>query len=231
MGAYFTTQIFEQSDSKEVVAEFSHGDVPFLNYYAGLKFLESFYFFTRANMLAYFYLFLVSNQNHPLVFSTVCDYDEDENGNSNNLNWGRPDLFGDIGLQFVPEDVKDKLKYYAQQIIQYNKKDDNFFFEYLLNNPYYIVNGDEYIDLQYFVNEQKKYIDEKNNASKSLLCPLAILTRRSKERQGGGDMYESMLEQVEDYVTRWFGNALYAITEKPTDKIDISSHVVVFESW
>ena len=93
-----------------------------------------------------------------------------------------------------------------------------------MNNPYYIVCGDEYIDLQYFVNE-------KNNASKALLCPLAILTRRSKERQGGGDMYESMLEQVEDYVTRWFGNALYATTEKPTDKIDISSHVVVLESW
>ena len=29
MGAYFTTQIFEPSDSKEVVAEFSHGDAPF----------------------------------------------------------------------------------------------------------------------------------------------------------------------------------------------------------
>ena len=42
MGAYFTTQIFEQSDSKEVVAEFSHGDVPFLNYYAG--FLNHFTF-------------------------------------------------------------------------------------------------------------------------------------------------------------------------------------------
>ena len=63
------------------------------------------------------------------------------------------------------------------------------------------------------------------------MCPLAILTRRSKERQGGGDMLEFMLEQVEDYVPRWFGNALYATTEKPTDKTDISSHVVVFESW
>ena len=81
MGAYFSTQIFEPSNSKEVVAEFSHGNVPFLNHYAGLKFLESFFFFTRANMLAYFYFFLVSNQDHPLVFSTVCDYDEDENGN------------------------------------------------------------------------------------------------------------------------------------------------------
>ena len=85
-----------------------------------------------------------------IVFSTVCDYDEDENGNSKNLDWGSPDLFGDIGLQFVPEDIKDKLKYFAQQIIQYNKKDDNFLFEYLLNNPYYIVCDDEYIDLQYF---------------------------------------------------------------------------------
>ena len=231
MGAYFSTQIFEPSNSKEVVAEFSHGNVPFLNHYAGLKFLESFFFFTRANMLAYFYLFLVSNQDHPLVFSTVCDYDEDENGNSKNLDWGRPDLLGDIGLQFVPEDIKDKLKYYAQQIMKSNKKEDNFFFEYLLNNPYYIVCGDEYIDLQYFVNEQKKYFDEKNNASSALLCPLAILTRRSKERQGGGDMYESMLEQVGDYVTRWFGREIYATTEKPTDKTDISSHVVVLEEW
>jgi len=63
MGAYFTTQIFEPLESKEVVAEFSHGQVPFLNHYAGLNFLESFYFFSRANMLAYFYLFLVSNQD------------------------------------------------------------------------------------------------------------------------------------------------------------------------
>ena len=62
MGAYFTTQIFEPSNSKEVVAEFSHGEVPLLNHYAGLKFLESFYFFSRANMLAYFYLFLVSTK-------------------------------------------------------------------------------------------------------------------------------------------------------------------------
>ena len=223
MGAYFTTQIFEPSNSKEVVAEFSHGNAPFLNHYAGLKFLESFYFFSQANMLAYFYLFLLSNQDHQLVFSTVCDYDQDENGNSKNLDWGRPDLWGDIGLKRIPEDIKEKLQYYAQQIMKYNKKEDNFFFEYLLNNPYYIVCGDEYIDLQYFVNEQK------NNASSALLCPLAILTRRSKECQGGGDMYESMLEQVEDYVTRWFGRELYATTEKPTDKTNISSHIVVLE--
>ena len=51
MGAYFSTQIFEPSNSKEVVAEFSHGNAPFLNHYAGLKFLESFYFFSQANML------------------------------------------------------------------------------------------------------------------------------------------------------------------------------------
>lgn len=223
MGAYFSTQIFEPSNSKEVVAEFSHGNAPFLNHYAGLKFLESFYFFSQANMLAYFYLFLLSNQDHQLVFSTVCDYDEDENGNSENLDWGRPDLFGDIGLKRIPEDIKEKLQYYAQQIMKYNKKEDNFFFEYLLNNPYYIVCGDEYIDLQYFVNEQK------NNASSALLCPLAILTRRSKERQGGGDMYESMLEQFEGYVTRWFGRKLYATTDKPTDKTNISSHIVVLE--
>ena len=223
MGAYFSTQIFEPSNSKEVVAEFSHGNAPFLNHYAGLKFLESFYFFSQANMLAYFYLFLLSNQDHQLVFSTVCDYDEDENGNSENLDWGRPDLFGDIGLKRIPEDIKEKLQYYAQQIMKYNKKEDNFFFEYLLNNPYYIVCGDEYIDLQYFVNEQK------NNASSALLCPLAILTRRSKERQGGGDMYESMLEQFEGYVRRWFGRKLYATTEKPTDKTNISSHIVVLE--
>lgn len=223
MGAYFTTQIFEPSNSKEVVAEFSHGNAPFLNHYAGLKFLESFYFFSQANMLAYFYLFLLSNQDHQLVFSTVCDYDEDENGNSKNLDWGRPDLWGDIGLKRIPEDIKEKLQYYAQQIMKYNKKEDNFFFEYLLNNPYYIVCGDEYIDLQYFVNEQK------NNASSALLCPLAILTRRSKECQGGGDMYESMLEQFESYVTRWFGRELYATTEKPTDKTNISSHIVVLE--
>lgn len=223
MGAYFTTQIFEPSNSKEVVAEFSHGNAPFLNHYAGLKFLESFYFFSQANMLAYFYLFLLSNQDHQLVFSTVCDYDEDENGNSENLDWGRPDLWGDIGLKRIPEDIKEKLQYYAQQIMKYNKKEGNFFFEYLLNNPYYIVCGDEYIDLQYFVNEQK------NNASSALLCPLAILTRRSKEHQGGGDMYESMLEQFEGYVTRWFGRELYATTEKPTDKTNISSHIVVLE--
>ena len=229
MGAYFTTQIFEPLESKEVVAEFSHGQVPFLNHYAGLNFLESFYFFSRANMLAYFYLFLVSNQDHPLVFSTVCDYDTDENRNSKNLDWGRPDLFGDIGLKRISEDIKEKLQYYAQQIMKYNKKGDNFFFEYLLNNPYYIVCGDEYIDLQYFVNEQKKYLDEKNNVSSALLYPLAILTRRSNECQGGGDMYESMLEQVEDYVTRWFGQEIYATTKKPTDKTDISSHVVVWE--
>lgn len=221
MGAYFTTQIFEPSNSKEVVAEFSHGNAPFLNHYAGLKFLESFYFFSQANMLAYFYLFLLSNQDHQLVFSTVCDYDKDENGNSKNLDWGRPDLWGDIGLKRIPEDIKEKLQYYAQQIMKYNKKEDNFFFEYLLNNPYYIVCGDEYIDLQYFINEQK------NNASSALLCPLAILTRRSKENQGGGDMYESMLEQFEGYVTRWFGRELYATTEKPTDKTNISSHIVV----
>ena len=221
MGAYFTTQIFEPSNSKEVVAEFSHGNAPFLNHYAGLKFLESFYFFSQANMLAYFYLFLLSNQDHQLVFSTVCDYDKDENGNSKNLDWGRPDLWGDIGLKRIPEDIKEKLQYYAQQIMKYNKKEDNFFFEYLLNNPYYIVCGDEYIDLQYFINEQK------NNASSALLCPLAILTRRSKEHQGGGDMYESMLEQFEGYVTRWFGRELYATTEKPTDKTNISSHIVV----
>lgn len=231
MGAYFTTQIFKPSDSKEVVAEFSHGEVPLLDHYAGLKFLESFYFFSRANMLAYFYLFLVSNQDHPLVFSTVCDYDTDENGNSENLDWGRPDLWGDIGLKRIPEDIKEKLQYYAQQIMNYSKKEENFFFEYLLNNPYYIVCGDEYIDLQYFVHEQKKYLDDKNDASFSLLCPLAILTRRSKERQGGGDMFESMLEQVDGYVTRWFGEALYATTEKPTGKTDISSHVVVLEEW
>lgn len=221
MGAYFSTQIFEPSNSKEVVAEFSHGNAPFLNHYAGLNFLESFYFFSQANMLAYFYLFLLSNQDYQLVFSTVCDYDTDENGNSKNLDWGRPDLFGDIGLKRIPEDIKEKLQYYAQQIMKYNKKEDNFFFEYLLNNPYYIVCGDEYIDLQYFVNEQK------NNASSALLCPLAILTRRSNECQGGGDMCESMLKQVEDYVTRWFGQEIYATTKKPTDKTDISSHVVV----
>ena len=139
------------------------------------------------------------------------------------MDWGRPDLFGDIGLKRIPEDIKEKLQYYAQQIMKYNKKEDNFFFEYLLNNPYYIVCGDEYIDLQYFVNEQK------NNASSALLCPLAILTRRSKERQGGGDMYESMLEQFESYVTRWFGRKLYATTDKPTDKTNISSHIVVLE--
>lgn len=223
MGAYFTTQIFEPSNSKEVVAEFSHGNAPFLNHYAGLQFLESFYFFSQANMLAYFYLFLLSNQDHQLVFSTVCDYDKDENGNSKNLDWGRPDLWGDIGLKRIPEDIKEKLQYYAKQIMKYNKKEDNFFFEYLLNNPYYIVCGDEYIDLQYFVNEQK------NNASSALLCPLGILTRRSKEHQGGGDMYESMLEQFEGYVTRWFGRELYATTEKPTDKTNISSHIVVLE--
>lgn len=223
MGAYFTTQIFEPSNSKEVVAEFSHGNAPFLNHYAGLNFLESFYFFSQANMLAYFYLFLLSNQDHQLVFSTVCDYDKDENGNSKNLDWGRPDLWGDIGLKRIPEDIKEKLQYYAKQIMKYNKKEDNFFFEYLLNNPYYIVCGDEYIDLQYFVNEQK------NNTSSALLCPLAILTRRSKEHQGGGDMYESMLEQFEGYVTRWFGRELYATTEKPTDKTNISSHIVVLE--
>lgn len=231
MGAYFTTQIFEPSNSKDVVAEFSHGEVPLLNHYAGLKFLESFYFFSRANMLAYFYLFLVSNPDHPLVFSTVCDYDTDENGNSENLDWGRPDLWGDIGLKRIPEDIKEKLQYYAQQIMNYHKKEENFFFEYLLNNPYYIVCGDEYIDLQYFVHEQKKYLDDKNDASAWVLCPLAILTRRSKERQGGGDMSESMLEKVEDYVARWFGHALYATTEKPTGKTDISSDVVVLEEW
>ena len=231
MGAYFTTQIFEPSNSKEVVAEFSHGEVPLLNHYAGLKFLESFYFFSRANMLAYFYLFLVSNPDHHLVFSTVCDYDRDENGNSENLDWGRPDLWGDIGLKRIPEDIKEKLKYYAQQIMNYHKKEENFFFEYLLNNPYYIVCGDEYIDLQYFVHEQKKYLDEKNDASLSLLCPLAILTRRSKERQGGGDMFDSMLEKMEDYTARWFGHTLYATTEKPTGKTNISSDVVVLDEW
>lgn len=224
MGAYFTTQIFESSDSKEVVAEFSHGDAPFLNHYAGLKFLESFYFKTRANMLAYFYLFLVSNQNHQVVFSTVCDYDQDENGNTN-LDWTRPDLFGDTGLQKVPTDIKEKLKYYAQQISNYKGSEINFFFEHLLHNPYYIVCGDEYIDLQYFVNEQIK------NTSSYLLCPLAILTRRSTECQGGGDMSNYMFKKAADYVARWFGKSIYATTEKPTDKMDISSHVAIVEEW
>ena len=44
-----------------------------------------------------------------------------------------------------------------------------------------------------------------------------------------GFMYKSMLEQFEGYVRRWFGRKLYATTEKPTDKTNISSHIVVLE--
>lgn len=106
----------------------------------------------------------------------------------------------------------------------------------------------QYINLSYFLSEAEK--DKRNY----LIDPLALLTRKNKESQGGGDFHFSVPVEDDskdnykvnksyepDLVASWFNSEIYLISEYEFDEKgnkekykgfkNISRKILVFEKW
>lgn len=233
MGAYYQTQI----KNKEGKIYTFHGE--YENHfsekgrYTFLKFLEHNLFANYQKIAVYLWLML--NENEKFIVNEICDYDEDE-------KW-----FSDY------EELQE------EKPVLPSREENSVYFDlvkYMIENHItpkvdgIIINEGrkEYIDLSYFLSEAEK------NKKNYLIDPLALLTRKNKEKQGGGDFHFSA--PVEDgckeyykvnknyepeLVASWFNSEIHLISEYEFDKKEnkekyrsfknISRKILVFEKW
>lgn len=217
MGAYFTTQIFKPDDSRKIIMANPRYNHPLFRKSSGAKFMESFFFDSLINTITYSYLFKTTNEHNQVVLSTVCDGD-------NIGDWCIINLCIHHSIYIDDNHLLDELKHIANQVVENGRK-NSFLNHYLIENPFYLVCGTEYLDLQHIA-----MLSIRNN---DLVCPLSILTRRSISPSGGGDMSDNMFKQVNGWIGHWFGKPLYATNNKllVSDKDDITSKVVVYENY
>ena len=202
MGSYFTTQIFKLDDSLKIIMANPRYNHPLFRKSGGAKFMESFFFNSLINTITYFYLFKTTNEHNQVVVSTVCDGDKLG-------DWCISNLCIHHSIYIDDNHLLDELKHIANQVVE-NGRRNSFLNHYLVNNPFYLICGKEYLDLQHIA-----MLSMKND---SLVCPLAILTR---------------LKEVNGWIGHWFGKPLYATNHKllVADKEDITANVVVYEDY
>lgn len=181
----------------------------------GLKFLESFYF-KNAFTLSLLYLL---KENKKMIVNTVCDYDE-----KNTFSFQKK-FDEDLNL-----DEKEKEKI-LNIIYQINIKGKiNFIKKEFENGIIVCHKRKEYIILKEFFKKRGYVVD-----------PLALLTRSSKNSQGGGDFdveylpTEDFLENKyfnEDLVTAWKDRELTyleSLEEIPNNYKNISKEILIIE--
>ena len=181
----------------------------------GMKFLESFYC-KNAFTLSLLYLL---KENQKMIVNTVCDYDVE-----NTFSFQKK-FDEDLNLD---EKEKEKIFDIIYQVDIKGKK--NFCKAEFENGIIVCHKRKEYIILKEFFKKRGYVVD-----------PLALLTRSSKNSQGGGDFdveylpTEDFLENKyfnEDLVTAWKDRELTyleSLEEIPNNYKNISKEILIIE--
>lgn len=236
MGAYFG-KVIKKENKKEVVG-FNYKN---LNYdFQPLKFLETNFIENRQTQLLYNIFKSETDKDNKMLVNTICDYNNPNDFKHKCLVNGEIEISHKNSEKKINEFFNDfeKSKIMINEIM--NKSFDSYRqwgqntikkFENM-KKKYFIKNG-------YFVNESKKqYIDMKKlfkYTNDYIVCPLALLTRSSSTRMGGGDIHNDikpLYNQIQyELFGSWKDNYLYYTTDKNDLKnyIDITELIACYE--
>lgn len=198
MGAHFQTQIKAKGEkSKFVVYPVGYS-----------KFLENFYYASIAQQAILHYLKNSTDSLNPIAIRTVCDYDSKETVKSLT---GKP-ILKSAGNNFKCAEI-EKTKRHLNTT-DYDDWD-------MVNTGYIVCDETKTaINLETIAMADK---DEK----KWVICPLALLTRATTTRQGGGDINSD--EVNSKYIATWYGLDIYYSDNLPVGFIDISNEIIFLE--
>lgn len=208
MGAYFKTSLvgefsFNKNENCAIKLPTFSNNVQLTVAHSMLKFLESFYFGVYEHHAIYQLLAEETDVDKPARVATICAYDDSvAEGHSYDV----------IGSKRA---IKQFMKRFETEAETY----DAHLVGYLVSPE-----TENYIDLS--------KITQAKNARQSLISPLAMLTRLSKERKGGGDYQFDASTENYTHVGTWYDQPIYYTVVKPIKGgQDITDSVLFYDTW
>lgn len=202
MGAYFQNQVVtKNSDNQEQVLCYQS---------EGLKFMESQYALKNSMLTTVANLKENSSIDNTAKVYCVCDYDEGDY-DAETLKY-----FNGKARQWISSSSNPSVTYFDEGCYDRHQKNE---VKLPVARDGIIVNKTkrEYIDIAKIVDVAENTYEREGNL---LISPLAMLTRCSMVRMGGGDIRFEEAEElkIKAILARWYDNEIYWC-ENTTDNL------------